>query len=183
MKALMFDSETTGLKAEDGDKLIEVALITYDTETRKAIDKYIQRIDPECSISAGAQEVHGISYSQLVGKPKFAEIAQHCHDLFTQADFVVAHNLVFDATFFMYEFQACGLVLPTKPSIDTMTEARWACPDGKYPKLGELCFALRVPYDPAAAHSAEYDVEVMAQCLFKGADLGFYALPGGRHEY
>lgn len=176
-KILGFDTETTGVKADDGDKIIEVALLTYDSLTRKLVDSYIQRIDPERSITAAAQEVHGIAYSELVGKPKFRDLAPEMLRRFQDADMVVAHNLPFDAGFFLYEFAAVGLALPSKPSIDTMEMGRWACFDGKYPKLGELCFALGVPYDPAAAHAADYDVDRMMECLWRGLDRGFYTAP------
>ena len=177
MKILGFDTETTGLKPENGDKIIEIALLTYDSDTRQLIDKYVQRIDPECPISAGAQEVHGITYAELVGMPKFKYVADEIRQRFEQADLVIAHNLQFDAMFLICEFAAVGSMLPERTSIDTMTEARWACPDGKYPKLGELCFALGVDYNTLAAHSASYDVEVMIECLWRGLDRGFYTLP------
>ena len=44
-------------------------------------------------------------------------------------------------------------------------------------RLSELCFALGVEYDPNAAHAADYDTEVLAQCLFAGIDRGFFKLP------
>jgi hypothetical protein len=58
-----------------------------------------------------------------------------------------------------------------------MENARWACPDGKLPRLGELFFALGVSYERAKAHAAEYDIEVTMACLFRGLDRGFYQLP------
>lgn len=174
MKILGFDTETTGLKAEDGDKLIEVALITYDSVTRKVEDRFVQRLDPERSISAKAQEIHGITYDELVGMPKFHHIASQVHERFEAADLVVAHNLGFDAMFFLCEFNAIGMKLPSKPSVDTMEQGRWACPDGKLPRLEELCFSLGVTYDRAAAHSADYDVFVMMECFWRGLDRGFF---------
>lgn len=177
MKILGFDTETSGLKPANGDKLVEVALLTYDSQTRRLIDKYVQRIDPECAITAKAQEIHGISYSMLVGMPKFRDIAPEVHKRFTAADLAVAHNLEFDAEFMLYELSAAGLKLPNVASVDTMQQGRWACPDGKYPKLQELCFALGVEYDVTAAHAAEYDVVTMMECFWRGLDRGFYVSP------
>jgi len=67
--------------------------------------------------------------------------------------------------------------IPHTEVFDTMTEGRWATPDGKLPKLQELCFALEVEYDTNKAHAAEYDVDVMMECLWKGIDCGFFTLP------
>ncbi|MDY7537560.1 3'-5' exonuclease [Undibacterium sp. RTI2.1] len=177
MKIIGFDTETTGLKPMDGDKIIEIALLTYDSDTRKLIDKYVQRINPERPISAGAQDIHGITFESLVLMPKFKQIAHEVKSRLDAADLLVAHNLNFDAEFLICEFAACGLPIRDMPSIDTMTEARWACAEGKYPKLSELCFALGVTYDQSAAHAADYDVDVMMQCLWRGLDRGFYQLP------
>lgn len=177
MLILGLDTETTGLKAQEGDKIIEIALLTYDTATRKVVDKYVQRINPQRSIAPKAQEVHGITQADLVGMPLFADVAAEIHKRLDAADIVVAHNLEFDAMFLLCELQAAGLALPSKYSIDTMKEARWACSDGKLPRLGELCFALGVDYDAAAAHAADYDVLIMMECLWRGLDRGFYALP------
>lgn len=176
-KFMFFDTETTGLDPMTGDKIIEIALLTYDADSRTLIDKFVQRFDPERSISPKAQEVHGITYDELVGQPKFAYHAEAIQQRFLDANLIVAHNLSFDAGFLLCELSAAGFKLPDRPSIDTMEQGRWACPDGKFPKLGELCFALDIPYNPDEAHSAEYDVIVMANCLFRGLDLGFYTIP------
>ena len=177
MKILGLDTETTGLEQERGHRIIEIALLTYDLATRKLVDKYVQRIDPERAIDAGAQAVHGITYSDLVGQPKWNDVAQTISDRLSTADLLIAHNMGFDGPFIAAELHRVGVNVPNVHSLCTMTEARWACPDGKLPRLGELCFALGIPYDPSAAHSAEYDVDVMMQCFFQGLERGFYELP------
>lgn len=172
-----FDTETTGLSAEKGDKIIEIAALTYDFATQKLVDRYVQRVDPERAISAGAQEIHGIAYSDLVGMPKFRDIARDVEKRFSDSHLVIAHNIAFDLEFLIAEFTECGIAIPDVDGWDTMSESRWACPDGKYPRLGELCFALNVPYDAAAAHSASYDVEVMMACFFEAVKRGVWVLP------
>ena len=177
-----FDTETTGLEAEKGDKVVEVALLTYDFYTRKLVDKYVQRVDPERPITAKAQEVHGIAYSDLVGMPKFRDIAHEVESRFAKSDLVIAHNIAFDIEFLYHEFQACKIALPDVDGFDTMSESRWACADGKYPRLEELCFALNVPFDASAAHAAEYDVERMMAAWFEGMKRGVWTMPEGFAE-
>lgn len=171
------DLETTGIEQADGHRIIEVALLTYDAKTRKLVDSYIQRIDPERAISAGAQDVHGISYEELVGCPKWADVAPEVKKRLDAVDVMVAHNMGFDGPFVGAELLRVGIDLPDVHPFCTMADARWACPDGKYPKLGELCFALGVEYDPSKAHGASYDTEVMMECFWRGLDRGFYTLP------
>ncbi|KAA0671905.1 DNA polymerase III subunit epsilon, partial [Acinetobacter baumannii] len=48
------DTETTGLEVENGDKIIEIALIKYDLDGAK-LEEFVQRIDPERNIDPKAQ--------------------------------------------------------------------------------------------------------------------------------
>lgn len=177
MKIIGVDTETTGLDQEKGHRIIEIALLTYDLATRELEDKWVQRIDPERAIDPGAQAVHGIAYSDLMGMPKWDDVAGEIAKRLSTADLLLAHNMGFDGPFIAAELMRVGLEIPNVHSLCTMENARWACPDGKLPRLGELCFALNVPYDPAKAHSADYDVSVTVDCFFKGLDRGFYQLP------
>jgi DNA polymerase-3 subunit epsilon len=177
MKIIGLDTETTGLKQEDGHRIIEIALLTYDLTTHELEDKWVQRIDPERAIDPGAQAVHGIGYSDLVGCPKWDDVAPEIAKRLSTAELLIAHNMGFDGPFIGAELLRVGLEIPNVHSLCTMENARWACPDGKLPKLGELCFALNVPYDPAKAHAADYDVSVTMDCFFKGLERGFYQLP------
>lgn len=177
MICTVLDAETTGLEQEKGHRLIEVALFTFDFASRALLDKYVQRIDPERSIDAKAQEMHGIAYNELVGQPKWETVAPEVYRRMDEADVVIAHNKGFDLPFICLELARVGLDIPNCESFCTMEEGRWATFDGKSPKLQELCFALGVDYDPNKAHAAEYDVMKTAECLWAGIDRGFYKLP------
>lgn len=172
------DIETTGLSQADGHRIIEFGLLIYDADTRELKGKLIQRINPERSIQAEAQRVHGISYEELVDEPKWDEVASKIAKVIGLCKCVVAHNgMSFDLPFIRNELMRVGIAMPDVTLIDTMLDARWATPNGKLPSLKELCFALDVEYDPEKAHSAEYDIMVMADSFFKGLDQGFFKLP------
>lgn len=177
MDIIGLDTETTGLKQEDGHRIIEIALLTYDLDTCALKDTWIKRIDPQRPIDPKAQEVHGIAYTDLIGCPTWEEIAEEVARRMSSAGLLVAHNMGFDGPFIGAELVRVGQKVPDVHALCTMENARWACPDGKLPKLGELCFALGVPYDTSKAHGAEYDVSVMMDCFFKGLRRGFYSLP------
>lgn len=169
------DTETTGLKQHEGHRIIEIAMLTYDFASRKLVDKYITRINPERAIDPGAQAVHGISFHDLIGSPVWGDVAQPIADHMAKSDVIVAHNAGFDLPFIANELLRVGVDVPDVEVFDTL-EARWATPLGKKPNLRELCFALDVPYDTDKAHAAEYDVDVMMKCFFAGFDLGFFKL-------
>lgn len=177
MRIIGLDTETTGLEQERGHRIIEIAMLTYELETQTLVDRYVMRFDPERSIDPGAEAAHGISYSELIGEPKWVDHAEEVAKRMSTADLLIAHNMGFDGPFLAAEFLRLGIEVPDVHSLCTMENARWACPDGKLPRLGELCFALNVPYDPAKAHGAQYDVEVMMACFFRGFSRGFYRLP------
>ena len=169
------DTETTGLKQEEGHRIIEIAMLTYDFDTRKLVDKFVTRINPQRPIDPGAQAVHGISFSELTECLIWTDVAQAIADYMAKSDLLVAHNAGFDMPFIANELLRVGIDVPDVDVFDTI-DSRWATPFGKKPNLGELCFALDVPYDKSAAHAAEYDVDVMMQAFFKGVDLGFFKL-------
>ena len=173
----VLDTETTGLSQENGAKIIELAFLTYDLDSRVLLDTWVQRFDPQQAIDPKAQALHGISYSDLVGQPTWNEKAVEIAERMNKADLIVAHNMDFDGPFIAGELLRVGQDVPDVYSVCTMKGARWACPDGKLPKLGELCFALGIDYDKSKAHGAEYDVQVTAACFFAGLDRGFYNLP------
>jgi len=170
------DIETTGLLTPD-HRIIEIYIGLWRDD--KKIWQYEQRIDPERAMSAEAQRVHGISIHDLFGEPKWNEVAPTIQGILKKADVYVAHNgQEFDMPFIAKELERVGLQMPEKPILDTMLHAIWATSDGKKPKLSELAFACGVDYDPALAHAASYDVEVMMACLLKARSWGYFALPG-----
>ena len=177
LKLIGLDTETTGLHQEKGHRIIEIAMLTYDLDTQKCEDTWIQRIDPQRPIDPDAQAVHGIAYTDLVGCPTWEDLAPEIARRMGSADLLIAHNMGFDGPFIAAELIRAGLKVPDVHALCTMENARWACPDGKLPRLGELCFALGVEYDTAKAHGAEYDVSVMMDCFFRGFKRGFYKLP------
>lgn len=169
------DIETTGLLSAD-HRIVEVYIGLWKDGT--LVWEYNQRIDPKRSIGADAQRVHGISASDLIGKPTWEEVAATIKGVLERADAYVWHNGdEFDGPFIDMELARVGLVMPKRPAIDTMQQGIWASPDGKKPRLGELAFACGVDYDPSKAHAADYDVNIMMDSYFRGVDWGFFQRP------
>jgi len=170
------DTETTGLDYEKGDRIIEVCLQVWDFHERKPLTNFTQRINPVGQrISAKAQKVHGITAADLVGKPVFKEVAPKLDAMLKRCEGVVTHNGEwFDLPFLAHEFAQVGVSLPSIESFDTMQNGMFASYDTKPPRLEEFCWAMGVEYDPAKAHAADYDVDVMMKGFFNAADLGYF---------
>lgn len=169
------DVETTGFDPEKGCRVIEVCANLYTSDTGVKVYSFAQRLNPGVTIPADASAVHGIFERDLKGMPKFEDIAPKLLAILGKASIFVAHNAAFDANFLANEFSIVGNEIPNHLSVYcTMENSRWATPDGKLPKLSELCFSLGIPYDKTMAHAAEYDVDVMMQAYFKAKEIGFF---------
>jgi len=176
MRVVGLDLETTGLEVEKGHRICEAALLTY--EDGKLVERWVHRFNPERPVDPDASRVHGIYFEDVAECPKFSEYASEVRQRLEQADVVVIHNAQFDAPFVGTELMMAGETLPEMNIFCTLENGRWATPNGKAPKLGELCFALGIPYDETSAHSADYDTEVMMNCFFQGLKRGFFAPKG-----
>jgi len=170
------DLETTGLKAEKGDRIIEACVQVWRIEDRKKVINWTQLINPQGqSINARAQKVHGIAAHDLIGKPVFKDVAPKINAMLSRSVGVVTHNgEFFDLPFLAHEMAQVDLELPDIESFDTMQNGMFASYDQKPPTLQELCWSMGVEYDPLKSHAAEYDVDVMMQSFFKAVDLGYY---------
>ncbi|MCV2503190.1 MAG: exonuclease domain-containing protein, partial [Neisseriaceae bacterium] len=75
MRQIILDTETTGLYANAGDRIIEFAGLEMISRrlTGKQCHFYIY---PDCDINEEASKVHGITLADLDGKPRFAEVGQ-----------------------------------------------------------------------------------------------------------
>ena len=73
MRHLVLDTETTGLSAKEGHRIIEIGAVEMVnlSVTGRSLHLYI---NPERDIDVGAQEIHGLSSEFLADKPVFADI-------------------------------------------------------------------------------------------------------------
>lgn len=178
--AFGLDTETTGLKVDKGDRVIEFYGVVYRIADRKQVLKLGPLLfsNEGQKINAKAQEVHGISAADLIGKQKFKDFAPKLDKVFQSKPLVIAHNIAFDIGFIVHHMAEAGFNLPADLQLyDTMEEGMTASYDAKPPSLREFCWAMGVPYNPDEAHAAEYDVDVMMDAFFAGIDRGYISLP------
>ena len=71
MREIVFDTETTGLHADGGDRLVEIGCIELINrcETGEVFHAYF---NPERSMPAEAEAIHGLGDAFLADKPVFA---------------------------------------------------------------------------------------------------------------
>src|ERR1700722_5001078 len=107
-REIVLDTETTGLDARNGHRLIEIACVELDEliPTGRSFHRYIH---PEREIDIDAERVHGISLAFLADKPKFADsdIVDAFLDFIGDAT-LIAHNAAFDRGFINAELERLG---------------------------------------------------------------------------
>ncbi len=163
MRHIILDTETTGLDPNLGHRIIELAAV--EVVDRRPTGRSLQiHIDPEREIDAGASEVHGLTWEDLKGKPKFADIAPEFVDFARGATWII-HNAPFDIGFLDKEFAnarfpACAEMYAAL--IDTLALAREAFP-GKRNGLDALCERFGVSNAHRTLHGALLDAQLLAE--------------------
>ncbi len=164
MRQVILDTETTGLRTEDGDRIIEIGCI--ELINRKFTGKrYHQYINPQRTIDAEALAVHGISNQFLETKPLFADIASEFLAFISDAELII-HNAPFDMGFINYELRL--LRKNSKPIeekckiIDTLVLAR-QLHIGQRNSLDALCKRYGIDNTNRELHGALLDASLLAQ--------------------
>jgi DNA polymerase III subunit epsilon len=162
MRQIILDTETTGLSAENGDRIIEIGCV--ELLNRKFTGNNLHHyINPERDSHEDALKVHGISNEFLRDKPKFAAIAGELVEYLRDAE-VIIHNAPFDVAFLNMEFRRLGLPPVTEivaNVLDTLVMAKEMYP-GKRNGLDALCDRLGVDNSGRTLHGALLDAELLA---------------------
>ena len=163
MRQIVLDTETTGLSAEQGDRIIEIGCVEllHRKPTGRNLHFYI---NPERDSDEGALRVHGISNEFLRDKPKFAAIATELLDYLRGAELVI-HNAPFDVGFLNKELSRLGLgrlADHVAGVVDSLALAKDLYP-GKRNSLDALCARLEVDNSGRTLHGALLDAELLAE--------------------
>lgn len=163
-RQIALDTETTGLSVADGHRIIEIGCV--ELVNRRLTGREFHRfLDPERDIDEGAERVHGISRAELIGKPRFAEIAEEFLEFIHDSELVI-HNAAFDVGFLNKEL---ALIEHREPQIDahatvldTLTLAREMHP-GQRNNLDALCKRYGVDASNREVHGALIDADLLAR--------------------
>jgi len=161
MNEIILDTETTGLSAEKGDRIVEIACIeTKDLVPTKKI--FYKLINPEREISDSAFKVHGYSYEKLKKEKKFKEIAEEFLE-FIDGKQLIIHNAPFDISFINHELKKINKrLIGTKNVIDTLEVARSKFP-GTSNSLDNLCKRFNIDLSRRTKHNALLDCELLRE--------------------
>ncbi|HLT27634.1 MAG TPA: DNA polymerase III subunit epsilon, partial [Zeimonas sp.] len=162
MRQIVLDTETTGLAAEDGHRIIEIGCIEIVDRrlTGRSLHLYL---NPERDIDEGALAVHGLTRERLESEPRFADVVERFLDFVRDAEILI-HNAPFDLAFLDAELER--LRRPPFRSfsagiVDTLALARELHP-GRRNSLDALCERYGVSNAHRKLHGALLDAELLA---------------------
>ena len=163
LRQIVLDTETTGLNAKLGDRVIEIGCI--EIRSRRVTDRRFHAyLNPERDIDEGAAKVHGLTREFLADKPRFAEVAKDFLDHVRDAELVI-HNAEFDVAFLDRELALADLGQLTDHVagiVDTLALARDLHP-GRRNSLDALCERYSVDNAHRTLHGALLDAELLAE--------------------
>jgi len=167
MRQIFFDTETTGLQAEGGDRIIEIGCVEMVNRQLTGNNLHLY-INPQRASHEDALRVHGLTEAFLSDKPLFSQIAEQLLEFLAGAELVI-HNAPFDIGFVNAELKRLR-----KPPItdvvgsvrDTLLMARDIFP-GKANSLDALCRRLEVDNSKRELHGALLDAELLAEVYIR----------------
>lgn len=158
------DVETTGLWAEQGDRVCEIAVLRLEAGAQVAA--FSSLVNPGRPIHPDASRVNGLVDADVVGAPGFADLADEV-DRLLEGAVMVAHNAPFDGSFLVAEYAIANREPPDVPVIDTLALSRRLFRFRRN-DLGSVAVALGA--GAGVQHRAAGDAEVTYQVLLRMAE-------------
>ena len=162
IREIAFDTETTGLRPEEGDRIIElgaVEMINHIPSGRT----FRTLINPGRQVSADTVRITGITDDDLKDAPPFEapEVIDAFLEFIGDAT-LVAHNAGFDRSFLNMELGRCGRApIPDERWVDTAALARRKFP-GAPASLDALCKRFDISLESRTFHGALLDSQLLA---------------------
>ncbi len=171
MRQIFLDTETTGLNAEGGDRIVEIGCVEM-IGRRLTGDNRHYYLNPRRASHPDALRVHGLTDEFLADKPLFESVADELMAYLAGAELII-HNAAFDIGFLDKELERCG-----RPAVaghaaqvtDSLLMAREMFP-GKSNSLDALCKRLEVDNSNRTLHGALLDAGLLAEvyiCMTRG---------------
>ena len=162
MDLIVLDTETTGLDAKAGHRVIELGCVRIRNR-RHTSENFHSYLNPDRDIDVGAQEVHGISSEFLEDKPRFADVVDSFIEFIAGSELVI-HNAAFDVEFLNQELELLGdprRIDELCRVTDSLSLAREMHP-GQRNSLDALCRRYGVDNSGRQLHGALLDAEILA---------------------
>lgn len=166
-RQICLDTETTGLSADNGDRIIEIGCVELVARKLTGNDKHFY-LNPGRDSHPDALRVHGITTEFLRDKPPFHAVVNDLFAYLQGADIVI-HNAAFDVGFLNKELELAGHTpFPSwvQSITDTLAMAKELYP-GKRNSLDALCDRLEIDRSGRTLHGALLDAQLLADVYIR----------------
>jgi len=161
MREIVLDTETTGLDALRGDRLVEVGCVEIFNRMPTG-QSFHRHINPQRQVNPEAVAVHGLTDEFLADKPLFGEVVDEFLAFIGDAPLVI-HNASFDIGFINAELDRLKRApIPRERLVDTLLLARRKHP-GVSNRLDDLCSRYSIDNSHRTKHGALLDAELLAE--------------------
>jgi len=163
MRQIVLDTETTGLNARSGDRIIEIGCVELVNRQLTGNNLHFY-INPERDSEEGALAVHGLTTEFLRDKPKFAQIVDEFRDYVRDAEIII-HNATFDVGFLDAEFKLLGLP-PFAEHVDNIVDSLQMAKEqhpGRRNSLDALCDRYGISNAHRTLHGGLLDAALLAE--------------------
>jgi len=161
-RLIVLDTETTGIRPEEGHRVIEVGAVQILNReiTNTEFHKYVQPNRPV----GDSVNIHGITDKFLINKPQFDKISNDLLSFIKGATLII-HNAPFDLGFLNNELKINGIdkkIEDICQIIDTLELSKEQRP-GTMHNLDALCRRFGVDTSARTRHGALLDAQILAQ--------------------
>ena len=164
MRQIALDTETTGISADEGHRIIEIGCIEIENR-RITGNEFHCYLNPEREIDEGATRVHGLTLEKLSNEPLFKEVAKDFLNFVSGAELII-HNAAFDVGFLNKEISLLewdeSSIEDHSLVMDTLKMAREMHP-GKKNSLDALCTRYEIDGSMRQVHGALIDADLLAK--------------------
>lgn len=159
----VFDTETTGLEPQSGDRIIEIAAIRLRGEQK--ISQFQKLVNPHRAISEAAFKVNRITPDMLENAPDMQTVMPEFLS-FIQGSCLCSYNAAFDLEFLNNELRLMGKSnLEAVAVVDLLTMSRRLLPGLERYSLSFVSQNLGIKY--TQEHRALSDVELTLKLFAK----------------
>ena len=163
---VVFDTETTGLRPEAGDRVVSLAGVRVRGGQVRPHEVFDTLVDPGRSVPPESVRIHGITDERLIGAPPMATVLPTFLQ-FAGGAVLVGHEASFDLRFLEPELRRLGLpsLTATHPIVDTRLLSRSLHGPGEAHTLEAV--AERLGVTVTGRHSALGDALATAEVLVR----------------
>lgn len=155
----VFDTETTGLRPDAGDQIIQIGATRIVNGRLLRADAFEQLVDPGRRIPDATIPIHGITQDMVQGQPRIHQVLPAFH-AYAADTVLVAHNAAFDMKFLQLQESATGLKFD-HPVLDTLMLSAVIQPNQTSHRLEAIAERLNIPV--LGRHTALGDALVTAE--------------------